>query len=316
MTSMEPLYSPSVIRRLLRRYDIRPKKGLGQNFLADGNIVARIVDAAFLEPEEAVVEIGPGLGSLTQGLLKAGAKVLAIEKDAQLVAALQELFPKHPRLRIVHADARFVDYPSAFLNAFSSSPPCSGSSSIGGATTSASSDSISGVDLKYKIVANLPYSVTSPLLMGMLEYPLPPTRAVVMIQREVADRIMAEPGSKEYGALTVGVRFRAEVEKVALVPPTVFVPAPKVASQVIALTPRPSPWDVGDEKVFSALVKAAFGQRRKALRNALRPLGISPDLLSRAFMEAEIDPTRRGETLSLAEFARLSHILSRASIML
>lgn len=294
---MEALYSPAVIRRLLREYGLRPNKALGQNFLADGNTVRRIVRAAELVPGELVLEIGPGLGSLTQGLVEAGARVIAVEKDAGLARALNDLFRECPGVRVVHGDALKTDLLALLREA---APPGEApQEALGG----------DGGPLACKVVANLPYYITSPLLMRILESGLPLTRAVVMIQKEVAERLVAAPGTKEYGSLTVSVQLRAHVELKGIVPPTVFVPAPSVSSQIVVLTPRANALPVGSK--FHALVKAAFGQRRKTLRNALKTLGLSAAQIEAALSCAKLDGERRGETLSLEEFAVLSQALDQ-----
>lgn len=283
---MEALYRPAVIRRLLTEYGLRPSKGLGQNFLADGNTVQRITEIADVGPGDRIVEIGPGLGALTEGLLDRGAYVVAIEKDAGLVRVLRDLFKDHPRFLLLHADALDVDLAALFPGEWPADTP-------------------------RKVVANLPYYITSQLLIHILESTPPFERAVVMIQREVADRLVAAPGSKAYGALTVGVAFRAEVQLAARVPPTVFFPPPTVASEVVLLKPRPFPFDVGDPERFFRVVRAAFGKRRKTLANALKELGLGADEVALALSESGIDGNRRGETLTLAEFASLSGALSR-----
>lgn len=293
---MEALYSPAVIQRLLREYGLRPSKALGQNFLADQNTLRRIVRAAAIRPGDPVLEIGPGLGSLTQALVEAGARVVAVEKDAGLARVLGDLFGDHPGVRIVHGDALKLDLAGLVHEWMAAT---------NGACEPAGC----------KVVANLPYYITSPLLMRILESGLPLERAVVMIQKEVAERLTAAPGSKEYGALTVGVALRARVELAGSVPPTVFVPAPTVSSEIVVLTPRPERAGV-DEQFFAALVKAAFGQRRKRLRNALKTLGLSVAVIDAALAEAGLDGERRGETLSVEEFAALSQAVGRAARMI
>jgi len=300
---LEALYSPAVIQRLLKDYGLRPNKALGQNFLADRNTVQRIVRAAAVGPGDLILEIGPGLGSLTQGLLEAGARVIAVEKDAGLARALSDLFQAHPGVTIVHGDALKVDFADlvrehgpALANSVPGQPMGAGAPS------------------SFKIVANLPYYITSPLLLRILETDPALERAVVMIQREVAERLVAAPGSKEYGALAVAVRFRAHVELAGVVPPTVFVPMPSVSSEIVVMTPRSDRPHVGPR--FSALVKAAFGQRRKTLRNALKALGLSSAQIDAALAKAGLDGERRGETLSVEEFAILSTAVDDAARMI
>ena len=282
MTSCEPLYRAGVVRRILAEYGLRPSKGLGQNFLVDKNTVDRILAAAEVTPGDQILEVGPGLGVLTQAFLQRGAAVVAVEKDGRLVRILGELFRGEDALRIVHADALDVD-PRQLLPA--GGAPC-------------------------KAVSNLPYYVTTPLLLHLVSAVPPFERIVVMLQREVGDRLTAAPGTEEYGALTVSVAYRAEVASAGIVPPTVFYPAPSVSSQIVVLRPRPCPFPVGREEVFTQVVRAAFGKRRKTLANALRDLPVERERLALALEQAGIDPERRGETLSLAEFAKVSAALS------
>lgn len=290
-SSVKPLYSPAAVRELLSRSGLRPNKGLGQNFLVDGNILRKIVALAGIAPGDRVLEIGPGLGALTQTLLEAGASVIAIEKDGALVALLREVLGPSERFELLHADALEVDFAAALAGR-------------GGA-----GDALPG---PYKIVANLPYYISTPLIMKVVACGSLLARAVLMVQEEVADRLLASPGGKSYGSLTVAVQYGADVEFGAKVPPTVFYPVPSVGSAVVVLTPRPPRVDVGDEALFFSLVRSAFGQRRKTLRNALRALAIPADRLEKAFQESRIDPGRRGETLSVEEFARLCRSLSDA----
>lgn len=290
---MQGLYSPAVIQKLLKAHGLRPNKALGQNFLADLNTVKRIVRTAEVGPDDLILEIGPGLGSLTEGLLQTGARVIAIEKDAGLARALGELFGSHPNIEIVHGDALKADLADLVHRHTALHSPGSPSPVV-------------------KVVANLPYYITSPLLMHILESNLAFARIVVMIQREVALRLVAQPGTKEYGALTVAVQYRSEVQLAGTVPPTVFVPAPSVSSEIVLLTPIHERIDAGSS--FFALVKAAFAQRRKTLRNALRGLGLSADEIQRALAEADIQGERRGETLSVSEFARLSKAIDGKSV--
>ena len=280
-----PLYSPAVVKRILEGRGLRPSKALGQNFLVDGNIVARILRAADVQPEDWVIEIGPGLGALTQGLAARGANVVAVEKDGDLVDVLRGLFAGEPAVRIVHADALEVD----FARLLPSSKP-----------------------ERVKIVGNLPYYITSPLLLTLVESGLEWERLVVMIQKEVGDRLKARPGTKAYGSLTVGVAWRATVESAGRVPPTVFYPAPSVESEVLVLRPRRL--DVGDPALFRELVKAAFGMRRKTLRNALKGLDVPAGDVAVALEACGIDPDRRGETLSVDEFAKLGRALSERCV--
>ncbi len=278
-----------MLRKLLATYDLRPTKGLGQNFLIDKNTIDRIVGAANIQPGEVVLEVGPGLGVLTQALLIAGAQVVAIEKDERLVHVLTDLFRDEDDFTLIHNDALGADLSALLFESVSGAPQAP----------------------SFKVVSNLPYYVTSPLLMHVLEARVAFERIVVMIQKEVAQRLAAAPGTKEYGSLSVAVNYYADVESVGIVPPTVFYPAPSVSSQIVALSPRACPYDVGNESTFFQIVRAAFGKRRKTLHNALGDLPHPVESVRAAFELAEIDPSRRGETLSLAEFAKLSAALSR-----
>ncbi|MDN4593463.1 16S rRNA (adenine(1518)-N(6)/adenine(1519)-N(6))-dimethyltransferase RsmA [Polycladomyces subterraneus] len=272
-------------RELLSRHQIALKKSLGQNFLTDAHVIGKIIRAAELDEETGVIEIGPGIGALTERLAESAGGVVAVELDDRLVPILREQFLGQSRVSIVHGDAMKVDFRRL----------------IG--------EHLNGLT-KYAVVANLPYYITSPILMRLLEERLPLSHIVVMIQKEVAERLRAKPGTKDYGSLTVAVQYFAEVSWVATVPRHVFVPRPNVDSAVIRLSVRPEPAvQVRDEALFFRVVRAAFNQRRKTLSNALSTLlsdGKNKEALNRWLEEAGIDPRRRGETLSLEEFARLA----------
>lgn len=260
---------------------LRPLRSLGQHFLVDRGIVRRIVAAAGVAPGDTVLEIGPGRGILTEGLLEAGARVVAVEMDRGLHAALAERFRDEPRLTLHHGDALRFD--------------------------------LAAVPAPYMVVANLPYQVTTPLLFRLIEAPRAPAVVVVMVQREVADRLLAAPGTKEYGVLTVGVRARARCEACFAVPPGAFRPPPRVRSTVLRLTPLASPAVPEDEMAaFMAVVRAALGRRRKTLRNALATLDLAPARIAAALAAAGIDPGARGETLDLSAFRRLHAALEAA----
>lgn len=291
------LATPSGVAHVLQRYGLAPRKGLGQNFLVDRNVLRQIVDAARLTADDTVIEIGPGLGVMTWALAEAAGAVIAVELDAGLVRWLQRLLQGRDNVRLVHADALQVD----LKQLLSEHPP--------------------GPEGAYKVIANLPYYITTPVLMRLLEEALPLDSIVVMVQREVAERLSAKPGSKDYGALSVAVQLRADVELVTIVSPHVFFPKPTVESAVVRLSLRPLPENVVDEALLFAVVRAAFGQRRKTLRNTLRSaaksttgLGAglwSADAVSAALEAANVDGGRRGETLSLSEFVRVANELAR-----
>ena len=269
--------SRSVTNHILKAFGLRMSKKLCQNFLIDASIVQGIVDAAEIQPGERVLEIGPGIGTLTQGLAEAGAEVTAVELDKKLPAVLAETLKAYDNVTIVPGDILKVNIPEIMGEG------------------------------PFKVAANLPYYITTPILMALLERHLPITRMVTMVQKEVAERMIAKPGSRTYGALSVAVQYYTEPEIVLDVPPRSFVPAPEVDSVVIACKVRETPAvDVMDEKMFFRVVKAAFGQRRKTLSNALKGGGLPKEQVRDAMEAAGIDPTRRGETLSLDEFAKLA----------
>jgi 16S rRNA (adenine1518-N6/adenine1519-N6)-dimethyltransferase len=269
--------SRSVTNHILKAFGLRMSKKLGQNFLIDASIVQGIVDAAEIQPGERVLEIGPGIGTLTQGLAEAGAEVTAVELDKKLPAVLAETLKAYDNVTIVPGDILKVNIPEIMGEG------------------------------PFKVAANLPYYITTPILMTLLERHLPITRMVTMVQKEVAERMIAKPGSRTYGALSVAVQYYTEPEIVLDVPPRSFIPAPEVDSVVIACKVRETPAvDVVDEKMFFRVVKAAFGQRRKTLSNALKGGGFPKEQVRDAMEAAGIEMTRRGETLSLEEFAKLA----------
>ena len=257
------------------------RKALGQHFLHDQNIVRKIIALAELKPGETVLEIGPGRGILTRALSETGSKVFAVEVDRSLDEPLQKEFEASPNVRIIQADA--LTYP--FQN----------------------------IPAPFSVVANLPYSISTPLLFRLLELRSRVSRMVLMLQLEVARRIVAREGGKEYGLLSVGVQFHAEPRLEFIVPRGCFRPPPKVDSAVIRLTIRTTPKvAVKDEAFFFRVARAGFGHRRKSLRNALKDGGFPVDAVEEALSAATItagNPQRRAETLSIEEFARLADTL-------
>ncbi|MBO5515662.1 MAG: 16S rRNA (adenine(1518)-N(6)/adenine(1519)-N(6))-dimethyltransferase RsmA [Schwartzia sp.] len=269
-----------VTKHILRAFDLHASRRLGQNFLISPGVVRAVVEAAEIENGDRVLEIGPGIGTLTQGLLEAGAEVTAVELDKKLPAVLAETLRGYEHLKVVQGDILRTDIPALMG------------------------------DQPFKVAANLPYYITTPILLSFLEQSLPITHIVTMVQKEVAERMTARPGGKDYGALSVAVQYHTEPEIVLDVPPSCFFPAPEVDSAVIACTVRQTPAvAVQDEKLFFRVVKASFGQRRKTLSNALKPLGFSKAQIEDALLGAGIDSTRRGETLSLEEFAAIANKL-------
>ncbi len=280
------LATPTGVGAILKKYGFRFKKSLGQNFLVDENIRRKIVAAAELSSRDVVWEVGPGIGTLTQALAEAAGTVFAVELDERLLEILAETLAGRPNVRLIHGDFLKVDLGKLYENSLFEMGAAGG----------------------LKIVANLPYYVTTPVIARILEARLDWQLMVVMVQAEVADRMLALPGGKDYGTLSVLVQYYAEVGAVARVPRTVFMPQPEVDSMVVKLRRRATPRVASANPGFYfALVRAAFGQRRKTLRNAVKSVA-ALDLpeLEKAFLQASIDPMRRGETLSLEEFAALS----------
>lgn len=286
---MIEVHSPAAARAIMHRHGISCRKSLGQNFLMDPNIIDKITGAAGLTPDDLVVEIGPGLGALTTKIARNAGKVLAVEVDRGLLPALAETLAGVGNVEVIQGDALEVDFDKMVEE------KTGGVYGRGGR--------------KYKLLANLPYYITSPLLMHLLHGRFNLSLMVVMIQLEVAARMSASPGTKDYGALSVAVQYFAEPKLLFRVPRTVFFPSPGVDSVVVRLTVRPEPAvAVRDEEAFFKVVRASFGQRRKTLLNALAgsALGLHREACQRALENAGIDPGRRGETLSLVEFAALT----------
>ena len=270
--------SPEVVHYICKRFDIKMSKKLGQNFLIKRGIVDEIVHAAELTPGEPVLEVGPGIGTLTQGLAQSGADVTAIELDRRLLEVLDTTLASYDNVRIVHGDVLKLDVPTIMNHK------------------------------PFKVVANLPYYITTPIIMSLLESKLPIERLVVMVQKEVALRMVAKPGTKDYGALSVAVQYYTEPDIVLDVPPKSFLPAPVVTSSVIRCVLRDKPpVDVIDEKLFFRVVKAGFAQRRKTFSNTMKTTGLSKDRIEELLEKANIDGQRRGETFTLQEFADVAN---------
>jgi 16S rRNA (adenine1518-N6/adenine1519-N6)-dimethyltransferase len=264
---------------ILRRHGLRAKHSWGQNFLSDARVLERIAELAELAPGEVAVEIGPGLGHLTEKLLETGARIVAIERDHDMVKVLGEL--AGPNLTVVEANAAKAEYAKA-----------------------------AGVE-RVTVVGNLPYHLTSPILFQILDQQASVTRAVFTVQKEVADRLSAEPGGRDYGLLSVLLGLHFDVESVLELPRGYFHPPPKVDSSVIRLTHLDRPRAEVDEALFRRVVKAGFAHRRKTLSNTLKSdktLG-EPETIARALAAAQIDGGRRAETLSVEEFAAIARAL-------
>ena len=270
--------SPEVVHYICKRFDIKMSKKLGQNFLIKRGIVDEIVHAAELTVGEPVLEVGPGIGTLTQGLAQSGADVTAIELDRRLLEVLDTTLASYDNVRIIHGDVLKLDVPMIMNHK------------------------------PFKVVANLPYYITTPIIMSLLESKLPIERLVVMVQKEVALRMVAKPGTKDYGALSVAVQYYTEPDIVLDVPPKSFLPAPAVTSSVIRCVLRDKPpVDVIDEKLFFRVVKAGFAQRRKTFANTMKTTGLSKDRIEELLAKANIDGQRRGETFTLQEFADVAN---------
>ncbi|MDU7477433.1 MAG: 16S rRNA (adenine(1518)-N(6)/adenine(1519)-N(6))-dimethyltransferase RsmA [Paenibacillus macerans] len=293
MSIREDVSTPRRTKEIIQRYGFSFKKSLGQNFLIDQNILGKIVAAAGLDATKGALEIGPGIGALTEKLAQEAGKVAAVEIDQRLLPILQEVLEPYPHVRVIHGDVLKLDLKALFAAEFSG---------------------VSGVS----VVANLPYYVTTPILMKLLEEKLPLEHIVVMIQKEVAERMAASPGGKDYGSLSIAVQYYSEPELVCTVPHSVFIPQPNVESAVIRLSVRKEPpVAVDDEAFFFEVVQAAFAQRRKTISNNLKSRffpGEGRERLERLLEAAEIVPSRRAETLDLAEFAGLSNTLLQAGL--
>lgn len=278
--------TPIRTQEIMAKYDLKVKKSLGQNFLIDPNILRKIVGQADLTKKSAVIEIGPGIGALTEHLAREAGKVLAFEIDQRLLPVLADTLSPYDNISIVHADILKTDVQAAIDSEL------------------ADYDDI-------VVVANLPYYVTTPIILKLLLEKLPIRGMVVMLQKEVAERITAKPGTKAYGSLSIAIQYYTQAEMALTVPKSVFLPQPNVDSAVIRMTKREVPEvEVIDEDFFFSVTRGSFVQRRKTILNNLQvamPLGKEKkELILKALEEAGIDPIRRGETLSIKEFGLLA----------
>ena len=273
------------IRDVLERHGFYFSKKLGQNFLVNPSVCPRMAEACGATSESGVLEIGPGIGVLTRELAQRAGKVVAIELDDRLPPVLAETLKGQDNVEIVQGDCLKIDLAALIAEKFG--------------------------DREVAVCANLPYYITSPIIMSLLESRLPVTSITVMVQTEAAQRLCAQVGTREAGAVTLAVQYYAEAETLFTVSRGSFLPAPNVDSAVIRLTVRKTPpCSVQDEKVLFRLIRAGFGQRRKTLLNSLGSAGYSKDVLAAAFAAAEISPTARAEQLSLAQFAALANALT------
>ena len=284
---MDRLSSHKATKEVVQKHNFKFSKSLGQNFLIDTNVIDRILEGARVQEGDYVIEVGPGIGTLTKEMGRTAQKVVAIEIDKTLIPILEETLADFPNIEVINQDILKVDVQELVKAKLNGGP--------------------------VKLIANLPYYITTPIVMKFLEEDIPVTDIVVMVQKEVADRMNAQPNSKDYGALSVAVQYYCDTEIVAKAPRHMFIPQPNVDSTVIGLHVREErKYNVDNEDIFFKTVKASFGQRRKTLLNSLGGLGfLSKDQIKVALQEANIDEKRRGETLSIEEFASLSNAVNR-----
>ena len=288
------LYSPVTIRDIRQRYDFQLSKSLGQNFITDRNIIDKIIEGAGIGSGDLVIEIGPGIGVLTAAAAEKAAKVVAIEIDSKLIPILGETLCGYENIEVIHADVLKTD-----LNGIIRSQREAGN--FAGAV---------------RIIGNLPYYITTPIIMQILENGVKAGSLTVMMQKEVADRIKAGPGSKTYGAISVAAQYYCEIRQVTTVPKEVFVPQPKVDSAVLHFEIREEkPVELASEKVFFACIKAGFGKRRKTLLNSLDGVcGLGRKEIKDILGEAGIDASRRAETLGIDEFAAIANAVAERTV--
>ncbi len=284
---MDRLSSHKATKEVVQKHNFKFSKSLGQNFLIDTNVIDRILEGARVQEGDYVIEVGPGIGTLTKEMGRTAEKVVAIEIDKTLIPILEETLADFPNIEVINQDILKVDVQELVKEKLNGGP--------------------------VKLIANLPYYITTPIVMKFLEEDIPVTDIVVMVQKEDADRMNAQPNSKDYGALSVAVQYYCDTEIVAKAPRHMFMPQPNVDSTVIGLHVREEKkYNVDNEDIFFKTVKASFGQRRKTLLNSLGGLGfLSKDQIKIALQEANIDEKRRGETLSIEEFASLSNAVNR-----
>jgi len=278
----------NIISEITNKYDFRFKKDLGQNFLTDENIVLKIVDALELKDDEVVLEVGPGMGSLTQKLAERAYKVYAVEIDTRAVNMLSETLSEYDNIEIINKDILKTDLSDILKDAISEKR-------------------------KIKFISNLPYYITSPILMKVLEDEVEFESMVVMLQKEVATRLNAKINTKDYSSFTIAVDYYADVERLFNVPKTVFVPMPKVDSSVLKITPRKENiFKVQNEKLFFKVVKAAFMNRRKMAFNSLaNGLNINKDLLKEALFSSGLNEKVRAENITIDQFIKLSDEINK-----
>lgn len=287
---MEKLSNPQRTIEVIKKYEFCFQKKFGQNFLIDGHVLDKIIAGAGVTKDDMVLEIGPGIGTMTQYLAEAAGKVVAVEIDRNLLPILQETLADYDNVKVIHADVLSLDLEKLVQEENGGRP--------------------------IKVVANLPYYITTPIIMALFEQHVPLANVTVMVQKEVAARMKSGPGSKDYGALSLAVQYYAEPYIVANVPCNCFMPRPNVDSAVIRLTRyEEPPVQVKDEKMLFKIIRASFNQRRKTLQNGLNnssELNFTKDQIAAAIAEAGFPPSVRGEALTLEQFAKLTDILLKA----
>lgn len=291
MDHSNKLANPQNTIEAIKKYNFAFQKKFGQNFLIDTHVIERIVTAAGVTKDDLVLEIGPGIGSMTQYLCEYAREVIAVEIDTALIPILKDTLSDYDNVTVINKDILKVDMNQLAVEKNQGKP--------------------------IKVVANLPYYITTPIIMGLFESHVPIDSITVMVQKEVADRMQVGPGTKDYGALSLAVQYYAEPYIVANVPPNCFIPRPNVGSAVIRLTTHKEvPVKVEDEKLMFRLIRASFNQRRKTLVNGLNnspEIHVSKEVIAKAIEELGVSPTIRGEALDLGQFAELSNIISRLS---
>lgn len=296
MTEHKDIATPKRTMEILKQYDLAAKKSLGQNFIIDTNILENIVSAGDVTKDTTVIEVGPGIGALTEQLAKKAGQVIAFEIDDRLLPVLEDTLSPYSNVTILHQDVLKANLEEVYETYLKEAKDI-------------------------VMVANLPYYITTPIIMRFLESSLPIDRMVLMMQKEVANRLSASPSTKAYGSLSIAVQYYMKAEVAFIVPKTVFIPQPNVESAIIRLTRlEDKKLVVKNEELFFAIARAAFVQRRKTLwNNMVNAFGKEPEVkeqLEAALNEAGIDPKRRGETLSLNEFAVLSDTISARGLEL
>lgn len=286
---MEKLSNPQSTIEVIQKYNFDFQKKFGQNFLIDGRVLDKIIDAAKVSKDDFVLEIGPGIGTMTQYLAENAREVMAVEIDKNLIPILEDTLSSYDNVSILNEDILKVDIGKIAQERNDGRP--------------------------IKVVANLPYYITTPIIMGLFESHVPIDSITVMVQKEVAERMQAGPGTKDYGALSLAVQYYAEPYVVANVPPNCFMPRPKVGSAVIRLTRhKEAPMKVTNEKLLFQLIRASFNQRRKTLQNGIKNFGelnFSKEQVAEALEQMGVSASVRGEALTLEQFVQLSNLLDR-----